>query len=214
VLEDVSVAVQGRPLLTGLQLQLHGRDRVAITGPSGCGKTTLLRAVAALIDVSAGTVRLAGGGPEQFGFPGWRRRVTYVGQPPVMFPGSVMDNLRRPSRYGSVRRDFQRDRAVEWLEDMGLARAFLEQDVATLSSGERQRVALARAMGIEPNVLLADEPTSALDPQTTEAVERALAGWTERGGALLAVTHDLEGAKRWCTRQLDLREYSVEARHG
>ncbi|MFW6050141.1 MAG: ABC transporter ATP-binding protein [Myxococcota bacterium] len=211
---DLEVGLAGRPLLRGVDLRVAPGERVGVLGPSGSGKTTLLRVLAGLIDPLDGEVRFEGRTGDAVGWPRWRRRVTYVAQQPVVTPGTVRANLERPLRYGRARRGgLDEERAAARLRELGLS-GVLDQEARTLSVGQKQRVALVRALAIEPAVLLLDEPTGALDAEAAAAVEALVARYTEEGGAALVVTHDAAQARRWCTREVDLRSYRVEAARG
>lgn len=103
----------------------------------------------------------------------YRRRVGFVAQEPVLFPGTVADNLAAGPRYrGEV---LGRGESEALLGKVGLPASMLLQDATTCSGGEKQRVALARALANRPEVLLLDEPTSALDAMSAEAIERLIA---------------------------------------
>jgi putative ABC transport system ATP-binding protein len=186
------------------------RERVALTGPSGAGKTLTLRAIAGLIDPDSGDLFLHGQRPSELGWPAWRRRVVYVAQRPVMFEGTVTDNLERAFRYRAARGSFGTERASELLRRLGLDDR-LEQAARSLSVGEQQRVALVRALLVDPDVLLLDEPTSALDPEATQNVEELLADGPD-GMAVVVVTHDATQAERLCDRCVALPVAPV--RHG
>jgi len=204
----VGVGVANRPLLIDVSFRLRPGERVAVRGPSGCGKTSLLRAVAGLDDLSRGEVTLGGQSPQQMGWPCWRRQVTYVSQEPVLFAGSIRDNLARPFRYRSAAGAFPKDTARAWLERLGLAQRWSEMDATHLSVGERQRVALVRALVVTPAVVLLDEPTSALDESARQAVEQLVSERCDHDGlAAIVVTHLESQALEWCDTSLDLREH-------
>jgi putative ABC transport system ATP-binding protein len=110
-----------------------------------------------------------------------------VFQAPVLFPGTVADNLAvaRPA-----------DPAAELLERAGLPAAFLAREAGTLSGGEAQRACLARALATRPRVLLMDEPTSALDPDATAVIERLVRELADEGIPIVLVSHDAAQAVR------------------
>ena len=145
----------GVTALTDITLSIAPRSAVALVGPSGCGKTTLLRTIAGLEQVSAGTLTVAAGATRAMVF-----------QSGLLFPWmSVADNIS----YGLMARGMPalqcRDRARQWAERMGLQR-FVDAYPHQLSGGMQQRVGIARALAIEPDIVLFDEPFAALDAQT------------------------------------------------
>jgi len=198
--DALRLSVAGRRLVDALSLQVADGECVNLAGPSGAGKTLALRAIAGLMDADAGQLTLDGNKPSELGFPAWRRKVLYVAQRPVMFEGSVMNNLQRAFSYRSAQAAFDARAAVALLEQLGIADR-LEQPARTLSVGEQQRVALVRGLLVGPDVLLLDEPTSALDPDATSAVERLI---RESGKGILLVTHDGALSERMCARRVPL----------
>ena len=175
ILEDVSFTVERGRALT-------------LVGPSGSGKSTLLRCLNRLVEPTSGTVRFDGRDIRWLDPRDLRRRVALVMQAPVLFDGTVRDNLRvRPA---NVPGDFSEERLRATVAEVGLPCRLLDREAATLSGGEKQRVTIARALLREPAVLLLDEPTSALDPPNALRVGETIARLrAERGLSIVAVTH-------------------------
>jgi molybdate transport system ATP-binding protein len=178
-----------------ITLSIAAGEVVALLGPNGAGKTTALRALAGLLPLTAGHIRLDGQTVDEPASDVWtpaeRRHIGVVFQDYLLFPHlTAVDNVAfGPRSHGSSRHD-SRQRAAGWLARVGLAdhaRAKPRQ----LSGGQAQRVALARALAVDPALLLLDEPLAALDARTrldTRAeLHRHLA---EHPGATLLVTHD------------------------
>jgi putative ABC transport system ATP-binding protein len=205
------VASNGVELLRDIDLELSPGEMVAVVGPSGCGKTTLLRTINALIEPSAGEVRLGGQRPAEVGYPRWRRRIAMLEQQPTLLDATVEANLRRPFNYETADRNYPADEAADLLDELNVGRRRLDQAARSLSVGQRQRLCLIRALLIRPDVLLLDEPTSALDPESLDAVEkRVVHEVREHGLAALVVTHDRGQIERLCDRHLDLGPHLVE----
>ncbi len=156
-----------------------------VIGPAGAGKTTLLEAIAGVIPLRSGSVRL--GGEDLTSSPPEARRLSIVYQHAYLFPHlTVGANVA----YGAG----NNTAAAEMLNRFGL-RELADRDVHQLSGGERQLVALARALARRPEVLLLDEPFSALDPQNRAAVRREVRTiYFERRFTVLQVTHDFAEA--------------------
>lgn len=155
-----------------------------VIGPAGAGKTTLLEAIAGLVPIAGGIVRLRGRDATRV--PPERRGVGIVYQNAYLFPHlTVKENVR----YGAPAK-----LADEMTERFGL-QLVAERDVRALSGGERQLVALARTLAREPDILLLDEPFSALDPRSRAAVRREVRTfYYERRCTVLHVTHDFAEA--------------------
>ena len=160
---------------------------LAVIGPNGAGKSTLLAAIAGLVPLDSGSVRI--GERPVDALPPERRRVGVVFQDYVLFPHlSVRDNVAFAARMRGARAA-ARAAAEPWLERHGLA-PLADRLPSELSGGQAQRVALARALAAEPDVLLLDEPMSALDVELRDDMRAELASHVrEFGGATVLVTH-------------------------
>ncbi|MET0903674.1 MAG: ABC transporter ATP-binding protein [Acidimicrobiales bacterium] len=181
------------PVLRGVDLTVAEGSVVALLGPSGCGKTTLLRAVAGLEPIDAGTISIAGQvvAGDDVDVPPERRRVGMVFQDWALFPHlDVGGNVG----YGLPKRERTTTRVERALELVGLG-GMAKRSPSTLSGGQQQRVALARAIAPEPSVLLLDEPFSNLDTALRVQVRTELhALLVELGVTTVFVTHDQEEA--------------------
>jgi len=170
-LDNVSLDGESRPVLKSVNLHLKPLQLYLIAGPSGGGKTSLLRLLNGLVYPSSGTVKYLSKDVCSYNQPSYRSEVVSISQEPVMFPGTVSDNIAVAFSYASNASKKMDDAEVLQLMDrLGLNRGLLKQDVSRLSGGEKQRVALIRSLILSPKVLLADEPTSALDPHSEEKV--------------------------------------------
>jgi len=180
----------------GVEL-LHGVDAVVrrgrvtvLAGPSGAGKSTLLRLGNRLEVPSAGTVRFHDRDAAELDPRDLRRRVGMVFQRPVVFAGTVRDNLLVADATASE------EQMVAALVRVGLDREFLDRTADDLSGGEAQRLCVARALLTRPEVLLMDEPTSALDPVNRRGVEDLARDLAGDGIGVLWVSHDLDQVRR------------------
>jgi putative ABC transport system ATP-binding protein len=128
-----------------------------------------------------------------------------VEQRPALLDLSVDETLRRPFTYRSATGPFPRQRAIEWMQFLGLEMSW-EQSARSLSVGQQQRLCLIRALLLTPSVLLLDEPTSALDATAVRQVEEMISERCDHDGlSVLIVTHQEEQAQRWCHRRVLLR---------
>ena len=186
-IEDLHVAYGKVEALRGVSLAMEAGQIVTVIGPNGAGKTTLLAAVAGLVPIDAGGVRI--GDRAVDALPPERRRVGVVFQDYVLFPHlTVRDNVAFAARMRGSRAA-ARAAAEPWLERYGLA-ALADRLPGELSGGQAQRVALARALAAEPDVLLLDEPMAALDVELRDDMRAELAAHVrEFGGATVLVTH-------------------------
>ncbi|MET9734596.1 ABC transporter ATP-binding protein [Streptomyces sp. NPDC006458] len=164
-------------------------DVVALLGPNGAGKTTALRALAGLVPLSGGRLRLDG--VELDGRPPESRPVGVVFQDYLLFPHlSALDNVAFGPRCHGAGKAQARAQAAEWLARMGLAE-HAGSKPRKLSGGQAQRVALARALATRPRLLLLDEPLAALDARTRLDVRAQLRRHLADFEAVaVLVTHD------------------------
>jgi len=171
-----------------------GGEVLVVRGPSGAGKSTLLRILARLQPCIGGEAFLKGRSWREIPGTEWRSEVHYVAQKPVLFDGTVADNLALPfeSRMLREKKTFDLERVKVYLEKLLLSQpGFLRQDARTLSGGEAARLVFARALLVGPSVLLLDEPAAPLDGKSREAFYRVLSGWLNASGrAAVLVSHD------------------------
>ncbi|MEL7896705.1 ABC transporter transmembrane domain-containing protein [Vreelandella neptunia] len=179
-LENVTFTYPGRetPALNGFDLHIKPGERVAVVGPSGAGKSTLLALLLRFYDPSQGRITLDDRDVRTLDLAALRRAMGLVAQEPVLFSGSVAENLR----YGDPEADIDRLRlaaqdasALDFID--ALPQGFdtpLGPGGVQLSGGQRQRLAIARALLKNPAVLLLDEATSALDAESERLVQQAL----------------------------------------
>jgi len=175
-------------IVEGFSARIPADGLTAMVGPSGAGKTTLLRLLNRLDDPDAGQVLLDGHDVRSFDVLELRRRVQYVGQVPVTFPGTVADNVGTD--------------VADLLARVGLAPALADRNADRLSVGEAQRMCLARALACRPECLLLDEPTSALDTDSKAGVETLIRTLADEGLTVVMVTHDLLQASELADRTL------------
>jgi ABC-type transport system involved in cytochrome bd biosynthesis fused ATPase/permease subunit len=191
--KHVRIEEGGTVLLRDASFELRGGRRAAIVGPSGAGKSTLLRTLAALDDISAGSLSvgdtlLADIDEEQL-----RRHLIYVPSEPGLTRGYAYDvvGLGRPS-------------ARKPGDDLAALGIIAEQSTRweELSRGERERVAIARAVVTSPDIYLLDDPTSGLGEEETEYVLDLLA---QTGASVIIATHDAQ-VMAWCTEVFELTD--------
>lgn len=197
-------------ILSGVDLEMHSGDAVAITGPSGSGKSTLLYILGLLDRPDSGTVCLAGEDPLRFAAKAQaefrNRKIGFVFQDHHLLPQcTVLENVLLPTIPGNEPAANVEQRATQLLERVGLAPRVTHRP-SQLSGGERQRVAVCRALINQPTLLLADEPTGNLDRVTAETVGSLLLDLNrEQQTMLICVTHSEELARRF-PRRLHLQD--------
>lgn len=172
--------------IAGVDLAIEPGTRVAIAGPSGAGKSTLVKLLLRFFDPWEGRIAIDGQDVRAADLRSLRSRIAVVQQDPVLFSGSVEENIRlgRPgAALEEVREAARLANALGFIE--GLPQGFateIGERGAKLSGGEKQRIALARAFLKDAPILVLDESTSNVDPVAEravhDAIERLVAGRT------------------------------------
>jgi len=193
--------------LSGINLQVKGKQVTALIGPSGCGKSTFLRCLNRMNDTIHGTsvegsVLLNGQDiyGEALDVVTLRQRVGMVFQKPNPFPQSVFDNVAFGPR---VLGTFKDKTDLEEIVERSLQQAALWDEVKDnlkanalgFSLGQQQRMCIARVLAVAPEVILMDESTSALDPIATLHIEE-LIGELKKDYTIVIVTHNMQQAAR------------------
>jgi tungstate transport system ATP-binding protein len=168
-------------------LEIHAGETVAFTGPNGSGKTTMLKLLNGLLGPYDGTILFMGLPLRRN--PHLRQRSVYVHQHPILFAGTVRDNLEYALALKRIPRADAQSRIELIAERFGIA-SLLPREAARLSGGETQRVAVARAVAAGADVLLLDEPTSSLDSSSEAAVRSLLLELKHAGTTIVFSAHD------------------------
>ncbi|MET8830838.1 ABC transporter ATP-binding protein [Streptomyces sp. NPDC004610] len=186
---DARLIVERGTFRLDVTLTARPGDVVALLGPNGAGKTTALRALAGLVPLSDGHLRLDGRALDRT--PPEARPVGVVFQDYLLFPHlTALDNVAFGPRCHGTGKAEARAQAAEWLARMDLA-DHAGKKPRKLSGGQAQRVALARALATRPRLLLLDEPLAALDARTRLDVRAQLRGHLADFEAVaVLVTHD------------------------
>jgi molybdate transport system ATP-binding protein len=193
---DAHIVVAGRgSFRLDARLVAEPGETVAVMGPSGAGKSTLLHAIAGIVRLDDGVIRLDGdelasARPRRHVAPA-DRNIVLLGQEPRLFPHmSARENVAFGPRARGVGHEVARRDADEWMWRVGLP-GLGGQHPSQLSGGQQQRVALARALAVSPRLLLLDEPFTALDPETAGDLRALLREQLEATRSTsLIVTHN------------------------
>lgn len=196
-LKGVRQVKAGMTVLDGVEVTIPLGAISALVGPSGAGKTSLLRLLNRLDDPLQGEIMYREQPLTHYPIPVLRRKVGFVFQKPVMFSGTVRDNLQVAFALGG---DQDHDPETLMAEAMALAEldyALCDRQGHRLSGGQQQRVNIARALMTSPDVLLMDEPTSALDQETADKLMETTRRLSrDQHVTVVMVTHRLSEARR------------------
>lgn len=203
--QAVTVRVQreGGPVLDAVDLRIDAGTKLVLGGVSGAGKSTLTDVLRRFVDPEEGTVWLDGVPLSRYRLDELRRRIVVVEHSPVLFRGSILDNLRyghpdateravRDAAVGAGVDDFVRELPAGYQTQVG-------EGGTGLSTGQRQRIALARAALGDPLVVILDEATSGLDPEAALAIHRSLDRVFAHRTRIVITHHarDIEQVDQW-----------------
>jgi len=175
---DLHYAIEGKPIVSGLSLNVLRGDKVALVGPNGCGKSTLIKLLLGKLDADSGNSK-----------QGTNLEVAYFDQhrDGLDLEKTVIDAV------GDGKRDLVVNgnprHVISYLQDYLFTPERVNAPVKSLSGGEKNRLMLAKLMLKPSNLLVLDEPTNDLDVETLEMLETLL---NEYEGTVLLVSHDRE----------------------
>ncbi|XP_038822370.1 antigen peptide transporter 2-like [Salvelinus namaycush] len=185
---------QERKVLQGFSLELRPGQLTALVGPSGGGKSTCVSLLERFYQPQQGEILLDGLPLQSYQHHYLHRKIAMVGQEPVLFSGSVKDNIAYGLADCSLARVQEAARRANAHSFISQLEKGYDTDVGErggqLSGGEKQRIAIARALIREPQVLILDEVTSALDTESEHMVQEALASCPSQ--TLLVIAHRLK----------------------
>ncbi|MGQ0615407.1 MAG: ABC transporter ATP-binding protein [Acidimicrobiia bacterium] len=182
-------------VLRGIDVHIPAGQRVALVGATGAGKSTLAKLVTRFYDPTAGVVSVDGMPLPHLELAAYRRQLGYVPQEPLLFAGSIRDNIAY-GRPDATELDIKRAARRVGAHDVvaGLPRGYrtiVNRRGRSLSAGERQLICLARAELVRPSILVLDEATANLDLATEAAVQDGMAR-AAAGRTTIIIAHRLQ----------------------
>ena len=198
--QNVCLAFDGgrRPALQGINFDLRSGEQVVLVGGSGAGKTTTLNLLLGFLQPDKGCILINDNPLADLAPDSWRENIAWVGQRPVLFHGTIRENIllgRPQASEDQIKRAAGNARVLDFSMHLpaGLETQVGEQG-AGISRGQAQRVALARAFLKDAPMLLLDEPTAGLDAENESLIMAALSELS-RGRTVLTLTHRLTNIK-------------------
>ncbi|MBS6090565.1 MAG: ATP-binding cassette domain-containing protein [Staphylococcus warneri] len=201
-IEHLTYEADHRTILKDINFKVDKGDTIAIIGPSGSGKSTLLKQLNHLIEPTLDTLYLNGKPYHDYTPESIRMKVSYLMQQSEMIGTTIEDNMKFPSE--ARNQAFDKDKALNLLEKVGLGDYDLSAEIEHMSGGEKQRITIARQLMFEPEVLLLDESTSALDTHNKERVEDIIFKMAEEGIAILWITHSDDQSMRHFQKRMTI----------
>lgn len=177
-----------QPVLKNVNFTIDAGTRVALVGPSGHGKSTLIRLLLGFIEPQQGEILINDQPLNQINIDTWRKHISWTGQSPHLFHGSVMENVK-------LSQNTLPDSDIHALLDQcaigDLADRQLGENGAGISGGQAQRVALARALARPAPLFLLDEPAAYLDTDSAFLIRQAIQAATP-GATTIFATHRMD----------------------
>lgn len=193
-----------KDILSIPQLSFQENMVTSVIGQSGSGKTTMLKMLNHLISPDSGKITYKDKSVFDFEPSSLRREVVMLPQHPVMYEGSVKENLLIGRTFSGRSEVISEKELQEGLERMQLEKS-LEESTDHLSGGEKQRLALLRVMLMDAPVFLLDEPTSALDDDTEDHIMSTFISFAkEKNKSVILVTHSKTVADTYGDKIVDM----------
>ena len=200
--ENVTFSYPTRPAVTifkELDFEIPQGSNIAVVGPSGGGKSTIASLLLRFYSPTHGSIRIDGVDIATMNAKQLRRKIGIVSQEPVLFSGTIADNISYAKPNASRREIIEAARKANcrFIEDFpdGLDTSVGPRG-AMLSGGQKQRIAIARALVKNPDILILDEATSALDAESETLVNEALAALLKGNNTTISIAHRLSTIKR------------------
>lgn len=199
---DVGFAYPTRPavkIFNGLNFEIPSGSNVCVVGPSGGGKSTVASLLLRFYNPTHGSITINGVDISTMNVKSLRRRIGMVSQEPVLFSGTIAENIAygRPRASRAEIIAAARKANCNFISDLPDG---LETQVGArgsqLSGGQKQRIAIARALLKDPDILILDEATSALDAESETLVNEALASLLRGRNTTISIAHRLSTIKR------------------
>ena len=165
-------------VLTNITFTLNPKEKIAIIGATGSGKTSLFQLVPRLYDVTSGVIKIDGYDVRDLALDSLRKTIGYVPQAPLLFTGSIKENIRWGKEDATDEEIIQAAKDAQIHETIiNLPKGYeteIGQKGVNLSGGQKQRISIARALIRKPKILMLDDSTSALDLKTEAKLLQAI----------------------------------------
>lgn len=194
----MSFSYDERDTLSNINIDVKKGEYIAVIGKSGSGKSTLAKLLLGFYSAESGNIKLFGNSSRELSMNEWRSMISYVSQNPILFDGSVRENIlyaRQNATEKMIIEAAQKAGAHELI--MGLEGGYdyhVGENGSNLSGGQKQRIALARAILKDAEIIIIDEGTSALD-KDSEAIVQSSINSLKGKWTIIQIIHNLDMIK-------------------
>ena len=197
-ISNLSFSYDERDTLSNINIDVKKGEYIAVIGKSGSGKSTLAKLLLGFYSAESGNIKLFGNSSRELSMNEWRSMISYVSQNPILFDGSVRENIlyaRQNATEKMIIEAAQKAGAHELI--MGLEGGYdyhVGENGSNLSGGQKQRIALARAILKDAEIIIIDEGTSALD-KDSEAIVQSSINSLKGKWTIIQIIHNLDMIK-------------------
>lgn len=200
--------VKYKNILDISNLKINKNEITCIIGESGSGKSTLLRLLNKLITCDSGEILYRNKLIDDINSIDLRRKVVMLSQNPVIYPGTIKDNLLIGLEFAG--KAGVSDEELKSILKIVHLKKELSNNGETLSGGEKQRLALGRVILLNPDVFLLDEPSSALDEETEESMIKQIVEYIKKANkTLIMVIHSKKIAQNYSDNIIEINKGKV-----
>lgn len=199
----------GKKALSGISLEMHHGESVAVVGANGAGKSTLLLSIVGILFPERGEIRIGEMPITKNTLPFIRQKIgfTFQNADHQLFNGTVYDDVAFGPRNYKLSETEVKKRVEGALETVG-ALHLKDRPPYKLSGGEKRAVSIACVLSMEPDILLMDEPSSALDPKSRRRLINILRDFKH---TKIIATHDLDMVLDVCERTVVIGDGKIIA---
>lgn len=183
---------------------------LVLMGPNGSGKTTLIKILSQLEEKNTGEIYYQGDKINKKDSLKMRRKIGFIWQKPLLYRGSVYDNIALGLKYRKIRKAEIQKQVNQVLDRLKITN-LKDREARKLSGGEQQKVSIARTLVTEPRLIFIDEPNTSLDVESIALIEEIIKEEVKEGVGIVLVTHNFYQAKNLADEIILLRKGKIAA---